>query len=171
MNLVQLFTKDGSWDRLRAQWTSQCQIFNEEFENYAAGTFGVLEPLASGDNPEAGVFALELDSEFSAISQINCTALPGYSGPVLRLRFLTLAPKFDFDTHSITEYSNLLMYIFSTVISLSSQEGPMNAKHLKFHLPSPSDRSFFAAVVTPLSKSDVFESVQMKGNWLYISKK
>lgn len=46
----------------------------------------------------------------------------------------------------------------------------MQAKEIKFHLRSPQDYDFFRAVRPSLAKISRFESVEMKGAWLYITR-
>jgi hypothetical protein len=92
MTLIPLNGHDGSWDALKADWAAQCKQFEEDLASYAPGTMAELEGLALGEaQARAGVFGLKLDGKYAAICQLNVTPLPGYEGPVLRLRFMTLS--------------------------------------------------------------------------------
>lgn len=172
MAIASLFTPistaDGSWDALIEDWRVQCEQCGEEFEGYAEATLRELEALAADGHPRAGVYALKDGESFVAVCQANCVPLPGYDGPVLRIRFMTVAPKYDFGVYSIHEYATLLISLFVASIGLSVSDRPAN--HLKFHLRSPADIQFFAALGSELSQRPVFTSVQTRGAWLYVTK-
>lgn len=168
-NFRKLSTKDGSWDVLKAEWQGQCASYGEDFEAYAQGTFSVLTPLAEGGEPQAGVYAFMEGEKHTAIFQANCTPLPGYNGPVLRVRFMTLAPQYDFGDFGVDRYSDVLAGVFGAALMLSFDD--MKSQHLKFHLQSPADRQFFAMLEGPLGRMSYFETVQIRGAWLYITKK
>jgi len=171
MELVRLLQSDGTWEKLREEWRNQTLSFNEDFESYASGMFSVVSSLAEHRTRNAGVFGLQREGSFIALCQLNQTPLPGYDSPVLRMRFMTLAPQFDFGEFELDQYVGVLIGLFSNVLLLSNSDDEFGAKHLKFHLRSPADRQFFAAVATPLEKSEAFSSVQVRGSWLYITKK
>ncbi|WP_404289651.1 hypothetical protein ACD578_25635 [Microvirga sp. RSM25] len=164
-----LSAQDGSWEALKAEWHGQCSSYGEDFDSYAQGTFSVLTPLAENSEPDAGVYAYLDGGKHAAIFQANCTPLPGYTGPVLRVRFMTLAPQYDFGDFGVDQYSDVLAGVFATSMALSDID--MKSQHLKFHLQSPADRQFFAMLEGPLGRTGIFESVQIRGAWLYITKK
>jgi hypothetical protein len=85
MNFVELKNSDGSWDALKANWRKQCDGCGEDFESYAPGVFSVLDPLVEDGHNRAWVYALEDNSEYHGICQLNKTPLPGYDGQVLAL--------------------------------------------------------------------------------------
>jgi hypothetical protein len=168
--LKPLSGSDGSWQQLKDDWQRQCAEAEEDFESYISGTFSVLEGLAVNPEARAGVYAYVRDGVHEALCQVNCTPLPGYDGPVLRTRFMTLSPRFDFEDLSVDEYARVLVNLFLGVIDLSAIDGPFRARHIKFHLPSPADRHFFASFGTELHAVPIFESVRMQGGWLYVTK-
>jgi len=110
------------------------------------------------------------DSTYDAMCQLNVAFLPGYTGKVLRVRHIIHSPMFDFDEgKTVDDYVNVLADIFSGVLSAS--EGEMLAPHVKFHFRSPAERSFFNTLQDILSKRPIFAGVEMRGAWLYISKR
>jgi hypothetical protein len=167
MELVELTHANGLWIALKTQWAAECTGFNEDFANYAPGTFGILEPLADG-MPDAGIYGLREDGQFLALCQVNVTGLPGYVGPVLRVRFMTFSPRFDFGEFNVQDYARLLTGIFFNIVIIS--QGDMPARHIKFHFRSLADRQFFAALEGPLGAIDTFETVIIRGMWLYVTK-
>lgn len=164
----ELTKDDGSWDAFLENWRTQCGEFDEEIENFASATLRELGELATEGHPRAGVYGLQDGDDFVAVCQANCVPLPDYDGPVLRLRFLTVSPRFDFGDFEVEQYATLLVRVLVAALVLSDDEH--EAKHIKFHLKSPADRAFFAALGSHLNDEDEFESVKMIGSWLYITK-
>lgn len=170
MALLKLQKAGGTWQRMLDEWSRQCEQYGETLENYAIASLPVLEALAGNPEQRAGVYAVESDGEIGAICQLNCTPLPGYPSPVLRVRMLTVSPKYDFGDLTISEYGDLLVDAFGGVFEMSFSE-PMTAKYINFHLRSPSDRPFFQAIGHGLERTTAFEAVKMAGSWLYVTKK
>lgn len=174
MRFLALSDQNGSWAALKDGWRTQCDTFGEDFADYAVGTFAVLDPLAAEGHPRCGIFAFgrEAAGPLDAICQVNRTWLPGYDGQVLRTRFITYAPKYDFGELDEHSYAFVLTGIFMMTLGLSEGQilPGMEAKYLKFHLRSPADRQFFSALQTPLSNVDRFERVAVTGSWLYVTK-
>jgi hypothetical protein len=96
MALAPICVKDGTWNSLVTSWSKQCGQYGEDLDNYAVGAFSVLAPLAKHGHAKAEVYALKDGEEYSAVCQVNRTKLPDYDGHVLRVRFMTFAPKYDF---------------------------------------------------------------------------
>ncbi len=168
--IIELSSSDGSWDAFKADWAQQCESFNEEFETYAEGAFSVVEELIEAPEKSAGVYACRLDGRHVSMCQVNVKGLPGYDSPVMRVRFLTLSPEFDFGDKSVDEYAKVLVVTLASILALSDEDGPMKAKYLKFHLSSPADRQFFALLGQGLNDDEDFTSVTLRGSWLYITK-
>lgn len=167
--LTQLNEADGSWERFQRDWRTQCEAHGEDFEEYASGSMAVLDVLARNPEPKAGVFALEQEGSFSAVCQANVAMLPGIDGPVLRIRMMILSPDYDLGVKSVDEYAQAIVRLLLGAISLSAANYP--ARHVKFHMRSPGDRAFFTAIGNSLGTTPVFESVQVRGGWLYITKR
>lgn len=171
MPLVQLLGSNGTYDRMKTGWREQCLAAGELFEDYAQGTFLVLDQLAANPERRAGIYGVQRGDDLpEIICQANCTPLPGHPEPVLRIRMVTMSPALDFGTASDTtnRYIENLVDLFFGIIELS--QGDMEAKEIKFHLRSPEDFSFFRAVRGQLAKISRFESVEMHGAWLYVTR-
>ena len=168
MPLIPLSDADDSWATLKTNWRAECEQFDEDFDSYAQGTFTVLDALAAQAERNAGIYGLGDSPSIDAFCQANCTPLPGHPEPVLRVRLMTFAPRYDFGDVDIGGYAKLLMGLFFGIVELS--EGPMAAEEIKFHLRSLADRQFFAALETPLARVRQFKRVEVKGMWLYVTK-
>lgn len=169
MSLKQLSTHDGSWQALLEAWKAQCEAYAQDFDEFAVATIGVLAPLADVGHPKSEVYGYHMDGQCWVICEANHTLLPGYQGYVLRVRNMTFSPKFDFEDLDIDAYGKALTGLFGGILSLS--EEVKKAPHVKFHLRSPADRTFFQALTEPLLKMPLFDSVEVKGAWLYVTKK
>jgi hypothetical protein len=176
MPLVQLLSSNGTYDRMKTGWREQCEAAGEEFQYFAQGTFLVLDPLAANPERRAGIFGVQKGDDLpEIICQANCTPLPGHPEPVLRIRMVTMCPALDFGTtpdDPTGRYIENLVDLFFGIVQLSQAHtnAEMQAREIKFHLRSPQDYTFFRAVRTELAKISSFESVEMKGAWLYITR-
>jgi hypothetical protein len=168
--LEKITAEDGSWAALAEQWGQQCADFGEDLDGYALDAIPVLKELAEAPKPDAGVYALRReDGTFDAVAQVNSAFLPGYTGKVLRVRHLLLSPHFDFGEYPIEDYVIVLSRMFARTVALARNEP--RSEHVKFHLRSPADRQFFEATISLFEESEVFETVAMRGSWLYLTLK
>ena len=90
---------------------------------------------------------------------------------MLRVRFITLSPDFDLNDKPINEYGSVLVALLGEILGLAYFDEDLSAMHIKFHLRSPADQQFFAALGAGLRERNVFESIQTRGAWLYITRK
>lgn len=169
MSLQELSSKDGSWERLLADWKTQCESYGQDFDDFAVATFGVLGPLAQNGHPKAEVYGFHVGIDCWVVCEANHTMIPGYDGYVLRVRNMTFAPRFDFEDLGVDAYGKALTGLFGGILALS--HAVRAAKHIKFHLRSPADRTFFQSLTEPLLKIPEFDTVEVKGAWLYVTKK
>lgn len=169
LDIIRLQNSDGTWQAFKDDWEAQCAAYGEDFNSFAEGTFSVVKDLLDDSGEAAGLFAIKEGDHHVSMCQLNRASIPGYSSPVLRVRFMTLSPEFDFGDKSIEDYSGVLVATFATVLAVSNTV--MEAKHIKFHLRSPADRQFFALLGKGLNEADMFHSVHVRGAWLYVTKK
>jgi len=168
--LMRVSNENGLWKEVVRDWERQCQRFDEDIGDYAQASLPVLEGLATEtQRRSAGVYALQGDGEYLGLCQLNVTLLPGYVGPVLRVRHIVHAPRFDFESHvEVEDYTKVLGGILSGTYDASC--GEMEAKHIKFHFKSPAERVFFEVLRDELRDHAIFSSIDLQGSWLYISK-
>lgn len=161
---------DGTWAEVETQWRAECQRFGDDLDEWAIDAFPVVRQQASEDHPRARALGLfGDDGDCHAVCFVNLTPLPGYEGPVLRVRHLLVAPRYDLEDSPQEDYGRLLTSVFTAVVGMTY--GELAARHVKFHLRSPADVAFFQAVERTLSTLPHFESVKMRGAWLYLSTK
>jgi len=114
------------------------------------------------------VVSIFLDNHHQAVCQVNRALLPGYDGMVLRVRHLVLSPQLDFGDRDIADYGRILQELLQGILALSETDMP--APYIKLHFRSPADRQFFANLRTTLQRHGVFNEIEMRGAWLYITK-
>ncbi|CVI22769.1 conserved hypothetical protein [Agrobacterium fabacearum CFBP 5771] len=168
LEIVRLLHNDGTWEAFKQDWEAQCAFYDEDFGSYAEGTFSVVGDLVQQEGAAAGLFAVKVDGRHVSMCQLNRANIPGYTGPVLRVRYMTLSPDYDFGDKPVEDYADILIKTFATVLAVSNKL--MKADHIKFHLRSPADRQFFAALGRGMDETDMFHSVQVRGAWLYVTK-
>lgn len=164
--------KDGAtYDDLLRSWKAETEALGEDFEIFSDIPVSVFQQIAEKDADNTALYAAQAeDGSFGAVCMLNHARIPGYDGPVLRVRHILLSPKFDLTDMPLSEYSDVLFTILSGVIVYSDDDEKMRANHIKFHLRSPADVQFFAAVGKALSGAQIYRSVQSRGSWLYITK-
>lgn len=163
-----LVTDDGSWQRLIDDWTKQCEDFGEEFEDYAVSTMPVLHELAEFPTATSGVYALYNGDNHVAACQLNTARLPKTTGVTLRTRHITVCPRYDFENVKDSELGDLMGQLFVGIYKLSN--GALPSDHIKVHLRSPLEMTFFVAFTGYLKADGVVKSVDSRGAWIYLTK-
>lgn len=169
--LVRLLKDDGTWTEFEADWKRQCEQLGEDFDSYAGSTFSVISDLVEKEQKKAGVFGLKIGNSYSAMCQVNKAGLPKYDSPVLRTRYMTLSPEYDLTNKTISEYGDVLVALLAEVMGLAILDKELECRHVKFHLRSPADIPFFAAIGKGIKERDVFDAIETRGMWLYITRK
>jgi hypothetical protein len=86
-----------------------------------------------------------------------------FEGPVLRARFMTVSPIYDFGNADLATYAQVLVELFSGIVWLS--RNTMSASHVLFHLRSPADAQFLAPLQAAVPDSP-FAKFAIKGAWV-----
>jgi len=170
MDLVKVDRDGGLWQTLVGLWEDEAAMYHADLNDFAPASFSVLADLAQeAPQKRSGVFALSSDSTFIGMCQLNIAYLPGYDSEVLRVRHIIHSPRYDLDEDvTVDDYATFLTQMFGGVLHASISQMP--AKHIKFHFRSPAERQFFNQMQEVINLFDVFDSVEMRGAWLYISK-
>jgi hypothetical protein len=163
MNLLPVTDNDKSWRSLKAQWKRDAEKAGEDFAAFAATVFPVLDPLALENPKTGGLYALYDGDIVHAICQVNRLLMSRYTTPILRARLTTVSPVYDFGSADTDSYAQVLIALFGGVVWLSRDT--LAANHIRFHLRSPGDAQFFAALKlsTPLS---LFSKFAIRGSWV-----
>ncbi|MDE4173592.1 hypothetical protein PXK01_05465 [Phaeobacter sp. PT47_59] len=162
---------DGSWSEFLEKWKRECHEFDEDFVSYMPTTLPMLaDQIETCVNDKwSGVYGIQGDDEaYEAVCFLNGAFIPKFTGRVLRVRHLILAPKYDFGDYSEDEYARLLSTVFERVLNESDTRLP--CPHVKVHFRSPADVAIFRKFAENLDQLSHFSSVKMVGSWLFVSK-
>jgi hypothetical protein len=168
MNLVRL--SDEEYKILVHGWREQCETADEDFETYTQIPLTVFREITEKDRDNTALYGLKTENGFDAICMLNHALIPGYDGPVLRVRHILLSPEFDLGDKQITDYAKTIVSILVNVLLLSENDTNMKANHVKFHARSPADIPFFSEIGQALDGTGAYTSVHHKGSWLYITR-
>lgn len=169
--MIRLSHEDGSWSDLLDKWTTQCHEYDEDFVSYMPNTIPMLAEQieACSADSRSGVYAVQGDERsYEALCFLNGAFIPKFTGRVLRVRHLLLAPKYDFGDYSEDQYAGLLSRVFNEVLEVS--DSALQCPHVKIHFRSPADVEIFRKFADNLNGSDHFSYVKMVGSWLFVSK-
>lgn len=168
--LRELTSEGGEWDEVEKQWAEVCEAHGDVLDDYAISSFPVLRETAQTSDASTKAMGLfDEDGRCHSVCFANRAAIKGYASPVLRIRHLLLAPECDYGTLSASQYATALTATFAAAVALAFSDLP--AKHVRFHLRSPADISFFGSIATTLGNLPLFEAVHMQGAWLYLDLK
>ncbi len=163
--------EDGSWSEFLDNWKRQCHDFGEDFSSYVPTTLPILAQQIEDcvNDKWSGVYGVQnSEEEYEAVCFLNGAYIPNFTGRVLRVRHLILAPKYDFGDYSEDEYARLLSTVFEGV--LQESDSNLECQHVKIHFRSPADVAIFRNFGEKLNNLSHFSSVKMVGSWLFVSK-
>jgi len=163
MRLLPISDTDRSWTSLKSQWRRAAEMAEEDFSTFALGPFAMIDALIARSPGQAGLYGLFDGNVPHAFCQVNRLLMPKFEGPVLRARFMNVSPAYDSGTAGTGKYAQLLVELFSGVIWLS--HNTMSANHVLFHLRSPSDAQFLAALQVAVPDSP-FQRFAINGAWV-----
>lgn len=166
------FTKltgaNGTWADLVSDWTQQCTDVGEAFTDYAVSTMPVLASLVDNPVDDAGVFGLHDGNRYVAVCQLNAAYLPQTQGKTLRVRHVLVSPYYDFAEVSDDQLGTLMGQLLFGVHRVSGAE--LLADHIRIHLRSPLEMTYFRALGGYLGASGAVKSVESRGAWIYLTK-
>ena len=162
MRLVPISDADRSWGSLKGQWRKAAEAIEEDFSTFALGPFAALD-LQMQQGGKAGLFGLYDGTVPHAFCQVNKLLMAKFEGPVLRARFMTVSPLYDFGGKDLAGYGQLLIELFSGIACLS--RNTMSASHVLFHLRSPADAQFLAPLQR-VGPDSPFVRFAIKGAWV-----
>ena len=99
MELVRADATNGIFERIKKQWAEQCKEFGEQFDEYAAPSIAHAEDIAKAECDQNcyGIYTLVDDGQFELIAHFNIARLPQTAGVTLRVVWVLMAPKFDYE--------------------------------------------------------------------------
>ncbi|MDB5634906.1 MAG: hypothetical protein JWR49_3761 [Tardiphaga sp.] len=162
MRLMPISDADRSWGSLKGQWRKAAEAIEEDFSTFALGPFAALDQLMQ-QGGKAGLYGLYDGTVPHAFCQVNKLLMAKFEGPVLRARFMTVSPVYDFGSKDLPSYGQLLIELFSGIVWLAHNS--LSASHVLFHLRSPADAHFLAPLQTAGPNSP-FTRFAIKAAWV-----
>ncbi len=176
VRLVRADEQSGLFQELERQWREQCEHIEECFEEFAAPSMEHAREITMGrrSNEHYGIYILQ-DNEgtIEAFAHLNVASLPRTTGRTLRLLWVLLAPKYDYQDFSPDVFASLAAELFyqSIQLAIGSEDAHMRAEHVKIHLTGVGDRPFMMQLADELRESKSLDDVGIRGNWLHMSLK
>lgn len=163
MRLTPISQDDRSWAKVKAEWKAAAEKTGEDFSTLSTGALVFLEPLSLLEGPKSGLYGYYEQDEVRAVCQIGRILVSRHTSPVVRVRFITISPLYDAGVLDVAAYAQLMVSLFSGVVWLARTT--LDARIIQFHLRSPCDAQYFAAlqVAAPLSP---FSQFAIKGSWI-----
>ena len=170
MNLVPVCPE--TFKKIVADWSDQCSQFDEDFSDFAVHSISHAKEIVDGkhEGKKYGIFTLNSGGEYHLLAHLNVAPLPKTTGTTLRILWILLAPKYDFDDTPADRLASMVADLFASAIELSSESnGFMEADHVKVHLSGIADRRFFAGMAYGFERDGKMMDVAIRGNWLHMS--
>lgn len=168
MDVVRLLASDGTLGEFDADWAAQCAQVGEDCESFGLATASVIRGFARAGSDKEWAIAITDGERFLAAACAIRTVQKQFSGWVLRIREVTVCPLLDYGNLGENSYEETLIAILEGALKLS--ESNLQAQHIKLHLRSPADATFFREFGNRLDSKDVFAATEAHGAWLTISK-
>jgi len=169
MTLIRLLTSDATWDKFQADWERQCEEIGDDYENYATYSLAPIKDLSKNKDPNQWAATIEVDGRSTAAFMLILANQKGFDKPVLRIRHIVVCPLLDQGTLSVDTYAETLIELIFESVKLSERD--LCAKYLKMHVRSPADLTLLKPLTITLDKQGQFESTELQGSWLTITKR
>jgi hypothetical protein len=166
---MQLIRADSEiFQRLEAQWATEAANAGESFAEYATPYIDHAREKAQAKVDRYGIYLLQSKEGYEGLAHLNVAALPGTIGRTLRVLWVLLSPRYDYENVAPEALASVLSAFIWEPIRLAAADGPMQAEHVKVHLANLADRRFFEGVVSALAGGTSWKDVALRGNWLHI---
>ena len=168
MEVLRLLESDGSLSKFENDWSTQCDEVEEDFGHYAVGPLTVIRDFAKTKRDKEWAIAIDDGDRFMASAIAIKTRQKPLNGWTLRIREVTVCPLLDYGNLDENHYIDTLVGILNGALKLS--ERGLKADHIKLHLRSPTDATFFRVFGNTLDSKGVIAASEAHGAWLTISK-
>lgn len=155
--------------QLENEWRATCDAFGESFEEYAAHAIEHARSI-SAEHPaddRYGIFALKQDDAFACLLHANWARLPRTIGKTVRVLWVLLAPKYDFEDVKPQVVARITADLIVGALELAKTS--MASAHVKIHIGNMLDRQYVTGIAALLTTQGVFTEAEVRGNWLHIS--
>lgn len=173
MDLILANQTSRVFEKLDEQWRAQCATYGEDYEEYCAGQIDYSRGVATSqeDGVSSGVHVLMDEESCECFAHLNTARLPQTHGVTLRVVWITVAPKYDFEDVAPDRLARIAASLFAEIIQMAQgKRGPrMAADHIKVQLTGIADRRFMVGFAAALQQEHRLDGVAIRGNWLHMS--
>lgn len=157
------------FEQLRKAWLEDVRAF-DEVEDYANPYIEHAERIISDRFSNYGIYILHNNQgKYVGLLHANTARLPKTTGVTLRVNWILLGPRYDFEEVTGEEFAQVSASIlFGAVRLAQGQSSEMKADHIKIHLINLGDKQFARGVAYTLLEHGSASQVAVRGNWLHL---
>src|ERR1700712_4925741 len=127
---------DKPWRSIKAQWKKDAESVGEDFSTFSNGSYAAFDALTKdGENPS--LYCLSDGEKIHAACQVSRLMMSKFPTPILRTRFIGVAPLYELGGAGPAQYVEPLVALFCGFFWLARDTMP--AGHIRFFLKSPGD--------------------------------
>lgn len=159
--------ENGLFAALEAAWKEELESLHEP-QAYAEPHLEHARRIISERIPNYGIYVLhDGDGLYVGMLHANTARLPKTTGVTLRVNWILLSPRYDFQEVSEDEFARLSASVLFGAVRLAQGE-EMKAHHVKVHLTNMGDKQFARGVAYAMHEHGSPSEVGVRGNWLHI---
>lgn len=171
MRLLRADAENGHFEALEREWSEQIRRL-ADFEEYESVRLAHARGIVAEDpQPKNyGIFVVvdesdETDHHYKAFVHVN-HAFPKTSSATLRMVWVVMAPKYDFEDPDTMEVAEITTTILYGGVELC--QTAMTSYALKMHLGGSIDRGYASGIASNLRREMPFLKSAVRGNWLHL---
>ena len=174
MHLLRASIENDAFGELETEWRAQAIDSSESFEEFARPYVDHARSIASEEpsHPRYGIFLLRNGAgSYECLSHCNVAELPRTRGRTLRVNWVLLAPKYDYEDAPPEALAQIAAGLVKEVLRLSRGDilKEFQAEHIKIRFGGWADRRFFEGVAFTLSAFAELRDPCFRGNWFHVS--
>lgn len=174
MHLIRACATTEVFRDLETEWRAQASTSGENFDEFARPYIDHARSIASEEppHPRYGIFLLRNNAgSYECLSHCNVAELPRTTGRTLRVNWVLLAPKYDYEDAPPEALAKIAAGLIKEVVRLSRGQilPDFVAEHIKIRFGGWADRRFFEGVTFTLSSFAELQEPGFRGNWFHVS--
>ncbi|MEQ8822771.1 MAG: hypothetical protein RIC14_00175 [Filomicrobium sp.] len=153
---------------LEKDWSAQCDKYSEDFADYATPSVDFAREKA-GNPPADSYWICSLvgqAEDHMCLMHANAARLPKTEGKTLRIVWILLAPRYDFEDVSTHDFSQITTSLIMDVMEFAKDH---DLEHIKIHLGNVVDKRYFSSVAAALAATKHLKEASIKGAWLHLT--
>ncbi|MBR0654783.1 hypothetical protein [Plastoroseomonas arctica] len=158
----------SSWKDIQAQWRQECVDLGENFDSFSPFAMAHVEKILLEDppNPRYGIFSFSRSGQCDAIMHANSNIWPTTHGKILRIVWIFLSPRFDYEERDLAEIASVASGVISGAVALA-RSAEMTSQHIQLRMGTAFDRTMIASVGAVLGTMSGI-TMKIRGSWVYL---